>query len=101
MKFLVIRKPRIGGALVASSKTIRENKERALGLVKQGRLDCVYGIAGGGGSVSIANADSLEQLHENIVGSPLFLSSEWDIRPLTDYSKYMDGVAAALEKHGR
>jgi muconolactone delta-isomerase len=101
MKFLVIRKPRIGGALVASSKTIRENKERALGLVKQGRLDCVYGIAGGGGSVSIPDADSLEQLHENIVGSPLFLSSEWDIRPLTDYSKYMDSVAAALEKQGR
>jgi hypothetical protein len=62
--------------LVASSKTIRENKERALGPVKQGRLDCVYGIAGGG-SVSIANADSLKELHENIAGSPLFLSSEW------------------------
>ena len=101
MKFLVIRKPRIGGALVASSKTIRENKERALDLVKQGRLDCVYGLAGGGGSVSIANADSLEQLHETIAGSPLFLSSEWDIRPLTDYAKYMDGVAAALERQGR
>ena len=101
MTLLIVHRPRIGGALVASSKTIRENKERALGLVKQGRLDCVYGIAGGGGSVSIANADSLEELHENITGSPLFLSSEWDIRPLTDYAKYMDGVAAALEKQGR
>ena len=80
---------------------IREGKERTLDLIKQGRLDCVYGIPGGGGSVSIANADSIEQLHENIAGSPLFLFSEWDIRPLTDYAKYMDGVAAALGKQGR
>jgi hypothetical protein len=30
---------------------------------------------------------------------PLF--SEFEIRPLTDYAKYMDGVAAALERQGR
>jgi muconolactone delta-isomerase len=56
---------------------------------------------GGGGSVAIANADSIEQLNENLSNTPLFLFSEFEIRPLTDYSKYMDGVAAAFEKQGR
>src|SRR5262249_17489723 len=101
MKFLIIRRPRIGGALVASSKKIRENKERAVNLVKQGRPDCGHGNPGGGGSATIANARSNARVHENSAGSPLFLSSEWEIHPLTDYTMYMDGVAAALEKQGR
>lgn len=101
MKFLVIRKPRISGALVATGKTLREHKEGALNAVKQKTLDCIYALPGGGGSIAIANADSVEQLNENLVNTPLFLFSEFEIRPLTDYAKYMDGVAAALEKHGR
>jgi len=101
MKFLVIRKPRISGALVATSKAIREHKEGALNAVKQKTLDCIYAIPGGGGSITIANADSVEQLNENLMNTPLFLFSEFEIRPLTDYAKYMDGVAAALEKQGR
>ena len=101
MKFLVIRKPRISGALVATSKAIREHKEGALNAFKQKTLDCIYAIPGGGGSIAIANADSVEQLNENLMNTPLFLFSEFEIRPLTDYAKYMDGVAAALEKQGR
>jgi muconolactone delta-isomerase len=101
MKFLVIRKPRVTGALVANSKAIREHKEGALNAVKQKTLDCIYAIPGGGGSIAIANADSVEQLNENLVNTPLFLFSEFEIRPLTDYAKYMDGVAGALEKQGR
>jgi hypothetical protein len=30
----------------------------------------------------------------------LFLFSQFEIRPLTDYAKYVDGVAAAFEKQG-
>ena len=101
MKFLVIRKPRIGTPLMPTSNSIREHKEGALNALKQGTLDCIYGVPGGGGSVAIANADSIEQLNENLANTPLFLSSEFEIRPLTDYAKYMDGVAAAFEKQGR
>ena len=101
MKFLVIRKPRVGTAIVPTSKTIREHRQSALDGVKRGGLDCIFGIAGGGGSVAIANADSIDQLNETLMGTPLFLFSEFDIRPLTDYAKYMDGVAAAFEKQGR
>src|SRR6516162_2068198 len=101
MKFLVIRKPRIGTQLMPTSKTIREHKEGALNAVKEGTLDCIYAIPGGGGSVAIASADSIEQLNENVMSTPLFLFSEFEIRPLTDYAKYMDSVAAAIEKQGR
>lgn len=101
MKFLVIRKPRLGTAMVASSKTIREHKQTALDGVKRGSLDCIFGLPGGGGTVAIANADSVDQLNDTLTSTPLFLFSEFEIRPLTDYAKYMDGVAAALEKQGR
>jgi hypothetical protein len=32
------------------------------------------------------------------MGTPLFLYSEFEVRPLTDYDKYMENLAAALEK---
>jgi muconolactone delta-isomerase len=53
---------------------------------------------GGGGNVTIANADSPEQLNEILMSTPLFLYSEYEVRALTDYDKYMENVAAALEK---
>jgi muconolactone delta-isomerase len=101
MKFLVIRKPRIGTPIMPTSKNIREQKEGALNGVKQKNLDCIYAVPGGGGTVAIANADSIEQLNDTLANTPLFLFSEWEIRPLMDYAKYMDGVAAAFEKQGR
>jgi muconolactone delta-isomerase len=101
VKFLVIRRPRINSALVATGKLLREHKERVLDGIKQGGIDCAYAIPGGGGTVAIANADSIDQLNEALTSSPLFLFSEFEVRPLTDFAKYMDGVAAALEKQGR
>ena len=101
MKFLIIRKPRLGTAMVPTSKAIREQKEAALNAVKQGNLDCIYAFPGGGGNVAIANADSAEQLNERLANTPLFLFSEFEVRPLTDFSKYMDNIAAAFEKQGR
>jgi hypothetical protein len=58
-------------------------------------------VPGGGGSVAVANADSIEQLNENLMNTALFLFSQFEIRPLIDYAKYVDGVAAAFEKQGR
>jgi muconolactone delta-isomerase len=101
MKFLVIRKPRVSTALTPTSKAIREHKEAALDAVKRGSLDCIYAFPGGGGSVSIENADSAEQLNETLAKTPLFLFSEWMVHPLSDYARYMDDIATAFEKQGR
>ena len=99
MKFLVIRKPRFGTGRVATSKLIREAKQSAAEAAKAGTIDCIYAFPGGG-NVAIVNADSPEQLNERLMATPLFLYSEYEVRPLTDYSKYMDNVAAALKKAG-
>jgi muconolactone delta-isomerase len=100
MKFLVIRKPRFGTGRVATSKLIREAKQSAAEAVKAGTIDCIYALPGGVGNVAIVNADSPEQLNERLMATPLFLYSEYEVRALTDYSKYMENVAAALEKAG-
>jgi muconolactone delta-isomerase len=101
MKFLVIRKPRVGTGMTPTAKALREHKQILLNAVKEGRIDCIYGVAGGGGTVGIANADSMEQLQEAMANSPIFLFSEYEIRPLTDFANYMDSIAAAFEKQGR
>jgi muconolactone delta-isomerase len=87
--------------MVPTSKAIREQKQGALDGIKRGTLDCIYAFPGGGGNVGIANADSPEQLNEILMGTPLFLYSEFEVHALTDYDKYMENVAAALEKRER
>jgi muconolactone delta-isomerase len=100
MKFLVVRKPRFGTGRLATARLIREQKQRVAEAIKAGTIDCIYAFPGGGGNVLIVNADSAEQLNERIMATPLFLYSEYEIRPLTDYNQYMENVAAALERPG-
>ena len=98
MKFLVIRKPRVSSGMIPAAKVIREQKQGVADAIKRGVIDCIYAFPGGGGNIGIVNADSLEQLNETLMGTPLFLYSEFEVRPLTDYHKYMENLAAALEK---
>jgi hypothetical protein len=99
MKFLLIRKPR-PGAERPTSKMIRDHKEYVLSSVKDKTIDCTYAFLGGGGC-SIVNAESAEQLNERIFASPLALFYEYEIRALSDYATFMEGVARALESQGR
>ena len=67
-----------------------------LAAVKRGEVDCAYAFVGGGGC-SIQNANSAEEVNERLFGSPLGLFYEFEVRPLSDYGKFMDTVAQALE----
>ena len=96
MKFLVIRKPRAGAPIQPTSQMIRAQKEVVLGTVKRGEADCAYAFVGGGG-FSIQNANSAEDLNQRIFGSPLGLFYDFEVRPLADYSQFMDTVAQVLE----
>ncbi len=100
MKFLVIRKPRTGTGVQPTSQMIRAHKEVVLNAVKRGEADCTYAFLGGGG-FSIQNANSTEELNQRLMGSPLALFYEFDVRALTDYGQFMDTVAQAFEKQGR
>ena len=99
MKFLLIRRPR-AGAERPTSQAIRAQKEYVLGKVKEGVVDCTYAFVGGGGC-SIINADSADRLNEQLFGGPLALFYEYEIRALSDYASFMDGVAKAIERQGR
>lgn len=99
MKFLLIRRPR-PGAERPTSQAIRAQKEYVLGKVKEGVVDCTYAFVGGGGC-SIINADSADRLNEQLFGGPLALFYEYEIRALSDYASFMDGVAKAIERQGR
>ena len=100
MKFLVIRKPRMGTGMTLTSQIVRAHKEVVLAAVKRGEADCAYAFLGGGG-FSIQNANSTEELNQRIMGSPMALFYEFDVRALTDYGQFMDSVAQAFEKQSR
>jgi hypothetical protein len=44
---------------------------------------------------------STEELNQRLMGSPLGLFYEFDVRALTDYAQFMDTVAEAVEKQSR
>jgi glycine betaine/choline ABC-type transport system substrate-binding protein len=100
MKYLVILKPRIGTGITRTVQMIRAQKETVLGALKRGEIDCTYAFVGGGG-FRIQNANSTEELNQRLMGSPLGLFYEFDVRALTDYAQFMDTVAEAVEKQSR
>jgi len=103
MKFLVIRKPRVGGSLRPTAQMLRAQKELVLGAVKRGDADCTYAFVGGGG-FSVQNANSAEDLNQRLMGSPMGLFYDFEVHTLVDYGQHMDTIAQAfeaLEKQGR
>jgi len=86
--------------MIPTAEMVRAHKEVVLSAVKRGDADCTYAFLGGGG-FSIQNADSADDLSQRLMGSPLALFYEFDVRALTDYGKFMDTVAQALEKQKR
>jgi hypothetical protein len=48
------------------------------------RFDCVYMLLGGGG-VAIRNAESHEEVYEELLAYPLYGFFEWTIEPLVDW----------------
>ena len=99
MKYLLIRKPRVGAA-PPTAQMVRAQKDYVLSKLKEGVADCVYSFAGGGGC-SIINADSTEKLNELLWDGPMVQFYEYEIRPLSDYATFMDGVAASIERRSR
>ena len=98
MKFLVIGKPRATGAPL-SSKTAQAQKDYINALLANGSLDYMYAFVGGG-AFGILNADSPEQVQQQLTESPVFFSTELEVHPLTDYNKTVDGLIEVLKKLG-
>jgi hypothetical protein len=90
----------MGTGMTPTSDMVRAQKETVLGTLKSGEADCVYAFVGGGGC-AILNANSAEELNQRLMGSPMGLFYEFEMRALADYGQFMDTVAKALEKQGR
>jgi hypothetical protein len=99
MKFLLIRKPRVG-AERPTAQAIRAQRDYVLGKVKEGVIDCTYAFLGGGGC-SIVNAESAEKLNGDMFAGPMALFYEYEVRALSDCATFMEGVAKAMERQGR
>ncbi len=60
-----------------------------------GRFDCVYVFADGGG-ISIGNAESHEEVFGTLVSYPLYPFFRWEVKPLCDWSDTFGSIAALL-----
>jgi hypothetical protein len=78
MKFLILARPR---SIPPPVELISSAQEWIEGRLSDGRIECCYAFAGGGG-FSVSQADSHEQLMDELVDYPLFGFVEFDVRPL-------------------
>jgi hypothetical protein len=99
MKFLVTVTPRrdapIPPGVVADILSAQQewlNQKAA-----DGTVECDYGFVGGGGC-GIVNADSHEEMHALIVGSPAFGIGDYEIRALADRNETIEAGVAALRQ---
>lgn len=93
MKYLLITRSRIGTSVPkpADPETVFEaartwNAAR----LEDGSFECVYGFADGRGGVTIANADSHEDLLRLVRSSPMYFYIDYEIQPLCDIQLLWD-----------
>jgi muconolactone delta-isomerase len=96
MKSLVIMRRRDGvpippdvvaGMLLAHRDWVQEN-------LADGTFDAAYTFAQGGGGIAIVNAESGEDVHRIVTGSPLFGLSNIELQPLADITALEDAANA-------
>jgi muconolactone delta-isomerase len=99
MKFLVTvtptqPAPMPPGAIADILAAQRDWLNQRLG---DGTLDCAHAFIGGGG-MGIANADSIEEMHALLVGSPAFALGGTEVRPLGDFNETIEAGIGALRR---
>ena len=60
------------------------------------RFDCVYMFIGGGG-VAISNAESHEQVYDELLAYPLYGFFDWSVEPLADWQHSFNTILSRLE----
>ena len=78
MKFLVLATP---GPIPPPVELVRSAQEWLDGRLSDGRIECCYGYAGGGG-FSVTLADSHEELMDELLDYPLAGFVQFETRPL-------------------
>ena len=97
MKFVIATTPKgnlppqLAEPLFVASKQWLADKKN------DGTIDITHGFPEGGG-LSIANANSHEDLMNTIRDFPLFPFVDWDIRPLVDINTSLDSAVEMFRK---
>lgn len=88
MKFLVIEKC-IESSPVAETyrKAMPSQYEFYEGLIKQGKVDVQYSLAGERGSVAIFNVESAAELSALVLGSPMSWFTTKEVYPLVPHQE--------------
>jgi hypothetical protein len=78
MKFLVLARP---GPMPPPVELVRSAQDWIDGRISDGRIECCYAFAGGGG-FSVNQAESHEELMDELLDYPLSAFVEFEVRPL-------------------
>ena len=78
MKFLVLVRP---GPAPPPVELVRSAQEWIDSRLSDGTIECCYSFVGGGG-FSVTNADSHEQVMDELLDYPMSPFIEYDVRPL-------------------
>ena len=91
MKFLVLVKPRVGAPpLPDPIAALQAAKEYIDAMLADGSLDCIYQFTNGNQGVAVANADSAEELWENLTAYPFSPVQEYEVHPLADVNYVLE-----------
>jgi muconolactone delta-isomerase len=98
MKYLLLI-TRKTGAEPTADVWIR-HKEWVQQEVKQGTIEVPYTFAGSTHGMCIVNAETPEDLNDLMMAAPAGPFADVEVRPLADFAKQMDRVAAAMKRAG-
>ena len=63
-----------------------------------GRLECHYVFAGLGGGFAVRNADSHEQVLDELLDYPLYPFFDWEVHSLCDYGHSYDKLTEYFQR---
>lgn len=63
------------------------------------RFDCVHMFMGGGG-VAIRNAESHEEVYNELLAYPLYRFFDWSVEPLVDWEHGFGTILSGYERAG-
>lgn len=73
-------------------------KEWLKARLAEGKLDCTYIFPDLSGGLAIANADSHEEVLDDLLDYPLYPFFDWEVTPVCDWSHSFDKLIEYFQK---
>ena len=99
MKFLVFMKAVRAPAPENPIAVLQAAKEHLNAKLADGTLDCIYNVVGTMG-MAIVNADSHEELTEQLMAYPQYPFGDFEVHALGDANHFFDKTIEMMQKMG-